>query len=121
MKERLKFARDSRDKSQEWLGKELGLTQSSVSLWERGIHLPNSKQLMQIANALNVNYQWLATGEGEMLNTDVHPAEVIEVPAKPKLEPDQFDQVVVFLNLFNQLPLSKRKALIDFMRAWVNT
>lgn len=119
--ERIKFARvNLRKKSQVWLAKELGMTQSNISLWELGKHTPAPEQLMQIAHALEINYKWLLDGDGDMMETSMQDATVVDSSPEQK-DQNTFDEVVNFLSLFNQLPNSKRQILLTFMRDWINS
>lgn len=117
--QRIKAARKLRHKSQEWLAEEIGLTQSSVSLWELGRTDPTEESMERIANALNINVQWLATGEGEMYDSDLYPAVVINLTDDPNNQMNRAEQRMEFLMLFDQLSSSKRKALLTFMKEWI--
>ena len=117
--ERLKAARQLRKKSQIWVADEVGVTQSSVSLWELGKGDPTTENMERIAQALNINYHWLLTGEGDMYETDMQPATVITIPEKPVIPPSHAEQRIEFLKLFDQLSNTKRNALLAFMREWI--
>lgn len=64
-KERLKIARKNAKMTQAQLAKAVETSQGSISDLESGRN-KSTTNLMQIANVLNVNPNWLATGEGEM-------------------------------------------------------
>ena len=52
--------------TQEDLADRLGVTRTSVTYWETGRNFPRRKMLVAIANALNVDADWLAGyGSGE--------------------------------------------------------
>ena len=63
--ERMKLARKSRDYTQAKLAKLTKLSQGTIAQLETG-RSDNSKYLPQIAEKLQVNYQWLLTGAGDM-------------------------------------------------------
>jgi transcriptional regulator with XRE-family HTH domain len=65
--ERIKFARESRNRSQTWLGEQVGIKQQSIHSIETG-DAGKTAFLVQIARALNYNPNWLLTGEGEPEN-----------------------------------------------------
>jgi SOS-response transcriptional repressor LexA len=70
MPERLKLARKRLGLNQKEMAKLLGVSQSNISSYEGGLHEPNSKALSVLSeNGINLN--WLLTGEGEMLRSDV--------------------------------------------------
>lgn len=64
--QRIKSARKLRQRSQKWLAEEVGVTQSSVSEWETGKSGLTVENLSALAKVLDVNFEWLATGRGEM-------------------------------------------------------
>lgn len=63
--ERLKFARKQAGLTQIQLSECVAISQGSLSDLENGRN-KSSTNLIQIANILNVNPNWLATGEGDM-------------------------------------------------------
>ena len=63
---RIKLARKERKRSQAWLAEEIGVHQTSVTQWETGRTDPTTENLSRIANALDVNFEWLAKGTGDM-------------------------------------------------------
>lgn len=65
--------------SQTELAERVGVTRSAVSNWESmTATLPASKHLQQIAHAVAVSYEWLATGRGEatLKDSDIPAADV---------------------------------------------
>lgn len=64
-KDRLKLARKNAKMTQAQLAKAVNTTQGSISDLESGRN-KTSTNTLQIANVLQVNPNWLATGEGEM-------------------------------------------------------
>lgn len=66
MKERIKQARQERGWSQAELARRMSVTQPSVAEWESGRKAPNMKNLVRLAKLLDVGFEWLSTGRGEM-------------------------------------------------------
>ena len=66
LSDRLKQRREELGYSQAKVAKIAGLSQPSYGDLENG-KTQSSRKLVQIANALQVNPEWLATGEGEMM------------------------------------------------------
>jgi len=62
---RLRHARKARNLTQVELAEKSGVAQSDISKIERGETLSTTK-LVALSNALNVNPNWLDTGDGEM-------------------------------------------------------
>lgn len=114
---RIKEARQFRGKTQKWLADEVGIKQSSVSAWEVCKTDPSTDNLSTIARVLQVNFEWLATGNGPMEGLEYTPVAFRVSEPKPALDEDAQE----LLTLFGELPKSKRKVLLAFVRGWVNT
>ena len=65
LKERLKLARKNKGMTQTEVADKSGLTQATYSQLERGI-VKSTGRIVAIANTLQVNIEWLATGEGQI-------------------------------------------------------
>jgi transcriptional regulator with XRE-family HTH domain len=63
MSERIKTARLKRGLSQSQLAKQLGVSRNAVSQWESGSSEPTPERLRQLCVTLNVDLQWLGTGQ----------------------------------------------------------
>ena len=114
---RIKIARTKRDKKQEWLAEEIGVRQTSVSAWERGKKDPTTENMSRVAQVLNVSFEWLATGKGEM---EMQYRPVAMKTAEPlPVYSSYSDEQREFLALFDKLPRGKREVLLTFMRDWV--
>ncbi|EDQ2394204.1 helix-turn-helix transcriptional regulator [Salmonella enterica subsp. enterica] len=60
--DRIREARSIAKMTQDALAKRLKLTKSTISQWESGMTTPNGKNLINLAEALNVSPEWLLTG-----------------------------------------------------------
>lgn len=69
LKDRLKAARKHAKVSQSQAARAAGIDQATISNLERGRH-HSSTRLLQIADALGVNYRWLSEGKGDMLEAN---------------------------------------------------
>ena len=85
--QRIKLARYRRNRSQKWLAIELGITQTSVSDWERSQNSPSLENLVALSLLLDVSFEWLGTGRGSMLigNPDI---EYEAIPIIPPISPE---------------------------------
>lgn len=114
---RIKSARTFRKRSQRWLAEEIGVNQSSVTQWETGKTDPTTENLSRIAQVLDINFEWLAKGNGAVVGTSI-PATVILSEPLPEMN-SYSDEQREFLRMFEALPKSKREVLLTFMREWV--
>jgi transcriptional regulator with XRE-family HTH domain len=74
---RLRYARKLRGLTQEELEAKTGVSQSAISDLEKGeSKSPSGTNLVTLAQKLEVNPDWLATGKGDM--------EQIDVPLSPR-------------------------------------
>ncbi|EIZ2108913.1 helix-turn-helix transcriptional regulator [Salmonella enterica] len=60
--DRIREARSIAKMTQDALAKRLKLTKSTISQWESGMTTPNGKNLINLAEELNVSPEWLLTG-----------------------------------------------------------
>lgn len=65
LKDRLKHARKQQKLTQVDVAKSVGITQATYSELERGL-VKSSGKIVEIAQVLKVNPNWLATGQGKM-------------------------------------------------------
>lgn len=63
---RMKLARKNSNITQEAMAQYLDLTQSNISDYERDKSAPAIKILSKMAKICRVDFEWLATGEGDM-------------------------------------------------------
>ncbi len=63
---RIRELRKALNLSQEAIADKIGVAKNTVYMWERGLFSPSKKVLKVMVQVLNVNPEWLLTGEGEM-------------------------------------------------------
>ncbi len=68
MKDRIKQIRLGLNKSQGDFAREINVVQQQLSKYERGENKPSADFLTKLVEKMNVNINWLLTGEGEMFN-----------------------------------------------------
>jgi len=84
--ERIVYALDVREMSQTGLEQAAHLSRGYVSRMRRGERMKFSPDLLRrTADGLRVNYEWLATGRGDM--EAVHAPAALPPAAAPKAEP----------------------------------
>lgn len=75
---RMKEAREAAGLTQQQLADACGLSPQSVSAWERGrAESLLAEHLFKIADKLQVNPRWLATGEAENLGPQTALSEIL--------------------------------------------
>ena len=109
--QRLSICLKERKMSQKALAEKLRVTPTAVSGFVNGRYMPGDRTIADICRVLNINEQWLRTGEGEMeqetpesyaaelaerYNLNQFAARVINALAKASavLNEDQFRQLV---------------------------
>lgn len=70
LSDRLKKSRKNAGLTQSAIAQAVGITQPTYQALESG-KVTKTSHLLEIARALKVNAHWLATGEGEMIGTQV--------------------------------------------------
>lgn len=93
--ERIREARKDMGLSQEGVGKAMGVSKAAVSKWEGSDNIP--KDLHKLSDILNVNLDWLKTGEGSKKKIDGIPVnslnqtEVIDWSSNNELLDDEVE------------------------------
>lgn len=70
-----------REMTIESLAQQVGVSTGAIYEWQAGRRIPSLQNTLALAKALNVSFEWLASGEGDRLSVstadrDVEPAEV---------------------------------------------
>ncbi|MEO7623378.1 MAG: helix-turn-helix transcriptional regulator [Gallionella sp.] len=112
--ERIKQARGEQGWSQAELARRIPVTQPSVAEWESGRKAPSMKNLMRLAQLLDVGFEWLSTGRGEMrLLPGLSVSE-----AKPVYE-WMLPEERRLLHTFARLQPRQREALLGFLESLI--
>ena len=64
--ERIKQLRKALNLTQAEFGQLLGTVANMVSMWEKGMRIPNERQIILISSVYNIRREWLEDGTGEM-------------------------------------------------------
>lgn len=98
------------------MGESIGVSQPSISDMESGNSYPIMENLSKLAVALDVNFDWLATGRGEMhyghhaIHQDRPHYETRSLPR---------DQQTL-LDAYDRLKPHKRAALLEFLKQFTS-
>lgn len=114
MKERIKRARKERGWSQTELARRMQVTQPSVADWESGRKAPSMKNMVRLAKLLDVGFEWLSTGRGELSSPRVLSASE-PMPAYEWMLPEERQ----LLALFARLQPKQREALLGFFESLI--
>lgn len=111
--ERIRLARRARSMSQKDLALAVGVQRSAVSHWEAPLGKnPNVSHLRRIALVTGIQFEWLATGRGEMpLSKDVELDSIATAEALLVEDPVEFRLV----EAFRAAPLRTRLSLLEVM------
>lgn len=93
--ERLKYARNRAQMSQDSLAQRAGITKGAISQWENNISSGcKIETLFNLADALMVDARWLATGHGEPETTTELPHHLQAGKALDKLPQEARDPLI---------------------------
>ena len=82
MRDRIKKARKALKLNQFAFAKQIGLTQTTVSMIENDKSVITEKNVKLICKTFNINEHWLRTGKGEMFCASPHEKEFQEIFSK---------------------------------------
>ena len=87
---RLRIARNSLKLSQSEFAKQIGLTQTSLSMIEVGNNTLTDKNIKLICATFNISEQWLRHGKGEMFNASPYAKELCDILGELTPETQQY-------------------------------
>ena len=111
--ERIRLARRAAGMSQNQLAQVVGVQRSAVSHWEAPLGKnPSVSHLREIAMVTGIQFEWLATGRGEMpLSKDMQLDSIATAEALLVEDPLEFRLV----EAFRAAPLRTRLSLLEVM------
>lgn len=111
MKSRIHAVRAQADLTMAEFAKRIGMTTSSISLFESGKATPSDRTVLSICREFGVNEHWLRTGEGEMFE-QTRETVLDRLAAEYSLDKEQVSVIENFLDLSPQ----ERAAFLAYMR-----
>ena len=100
---RFKLVRKTLGKNQTDFAKEIGLTQSSITMIERGERDVLERHVKSICSIFHVDENWLLTGEGEMFSKEKEKTDLMVWAEKLSEEGDTFAyRLAVCVSKLNQ-------------------
>jgi transcriptional regulator with XRE-family HTH domain len=112
--ERVNEVRKSLGLTLEKFGEKLGVTKTTISRIEKGVNNLTDQMAISICREYNVNYDYLAYGEGEMFD-DLPQTIVDELCAQYDL--NDFDKALV--EMYVSLPAGSRERIKEYMKQLV--
>jgi transcriptional regulator with XRE-family HTH domain len=103
----MRAARKALGLNQAEFAKQIGLTQTSLSMLEMGNNAITDKNVKLICITFNVNEHWLRTGEGKMFNSSPYVKEISDILVNLTPETQQY------LLLMAQGLLNVQQKLLD--------
>ena len=98
MKSRIHAVRAQADLTMAEFAKRIGMTTSSISLFESGKATPSDRTVLSICREFGVNEHWLRTGEGEMFE-QTRETVLDRLAAEYSLAKEQVSVIEAFLDL----------------------
>lgn len=111
MKSRIHAVRAQADLTMAEFAKRIGMTTSSISLFESGKATPSDRTVLSICREFGVNEHWLRTGDGEMFE-QTRETVLDRLAAEYSLDKEQVSVIENFLDLSPQ----ERTAFLAYMR-----
>ncbi len=109
---RITQARKLRGLSQASLAERMKISRGACGHWERGKASPSTSHLTKLAQILNVQFEWLATGKGAMEN--IHRIEDSgKATYSVNLEDEETREVA---QRYFRLSKKKRQIILDLLR-----
>lgn len=114
--DRIKLAREAADISKSELARRIGVHPSACIQWEspEGTH-PKVEHLSALAVVLNVGFEWLATGRGEM-RRDAGVRD--ERPSYGRTESRTNSDEARLLALFRKLSAREKSSVLDLLESF---
>ena len=111
--QRIKQARSKQGFSQAQLAELMSVTRGACGQWERGFSEPSVEKLSRLAVLLEVRFEWLTTGRGEMEYIPaVHDTNGGKIDADFYMNRAQRE----LLAEFGRLSKNKRSAMMELLR-----
>lgn len=116
IKDRLKTVRTDLNMSQDEFGKQIGISRSQISCYEKGLRDITERSINDICREFNINKEWLLTGEGEMYVISEQDEKLADALAKISLsENDKLKEIVQNLLKLDEKTLDTINDLIDLL------
>lgn len=100
--DRIKELREEKQITQAELADMIGMTQDSISLWEKGRRIPNTLYLIPLCKIFNVTTDYLLGRESE------YSENAADTQAQPRDE-------LLLLQAYRTMSLGKKKALFNML------
>lgn len=110
--DRIKKLREELKISKKELGELIGVSQSAVNQWEKGVNYPAQKRLIELSRVFNSSYEWLVNGQsrstGDGSDIEIPFYEHISCSAGPGVINDDNEALMISAHL---IPLLNKESL----------
>lgn len=110
--DRIKAVRNALQLTQTEFGNKIGLKQNTVGQLETGLRKVTDRTIIVVCQSLNVNENWLRTGEGAMFGGD-NSEPIEEITAQYNLSPVQTELIKSII----KMPNAQRDPIVNFILA----
>ena len=111
--QRIKQARSKQGLSQAQLAELMSVTRGACGQWERGFSEPSVEKLSKLAVLLEIRFEWLTTGRGDM---EYIPAIHDKKASKTDIDFFMNSEQRKLLAEFGRLSETKRNAMMELLR-----
>ena len=113
IRDRIQQAREAAGLNKSQLARHVGVTKGAVANWEApGRAAPSTQNLAEVAKALDVSFEWLATGRGPMLRYQLSSGN--DGRPMAALLPNEEE----LLELFRRQPAKRKEAIVALLKTF---
>lgn len=109
--ERIIQLRKSQNLNQAQLAKLLDVSRQAVSKWENGLAIPDMSRMIQLAELLNTDVEYLATGQHTTLKAEPQII-TVEKPVEVEIVREKIREVPVVIQKTVEVPVIQTKTRI---------
>ena len=111
--QRIAHARSFRGLSQSQLALMMGVSRGACGQWEQGVSAPKVTHLAELATHLDIRFEWLATGRGDMEYSNKVKE---ERPSYTDKDDASTAELRAFVSWAQRLPAAKRRRVIRLIK-----
>ena len=114
--ERIKELRKEQNVSQVQLAKALGVSRQAVSKWETDLSVPDTLKLIQLADLLMTDTEFIVTGNHSILKPPPAEIQVVEKIVEKPVEVERIVEVERVVERIIEVPQVKKVVRVKYLR-----